>query len=77
MGVIVVYIYIQNFLQRKTLSCTQKSKINKIYLRSIFLNPKYREISLEIKIEFCIFEKAIFSIATKLQVNLLNNRGIF
>ena len=39
--------------------------------------PKYWELSWAIKMEFCIFEKVNNSIATKLCVNLINDRIIF
>ena len=77
MAVIVMYIYLQKDFFCETFLYRQKAKNpNHFYIRSIFLNPKYRELSWATKMEFYIFEKSNNSLATKLWVNLLNN-GFF
>ena len=50
-------------------------KNQSFYLRSVFFKAQIPIALSSNKMEFCIFRKANNSIATKLQVNLLNNSG--
>ena len=69
-----LHLYKKRFFMQDVFYIHKQQKTIPFYVNSIFLKPKYRELYWAIKMEFCIFEKSNNSIATKLQVKLLNNR---